>query len=59
MLALDDGRIVERGTHEELLAARGFYYDLYMSQFRRDLDFAEAAPAVTAPAVSAAGESGA
>ena len=59
VLALDDGRIVERGTHEELLAARGFYYDLYMSQFRRDLDFAEAAPAVTAPAVGAAGEGGA
>ena len=36
---LKDGQIVERGTHDELLAARGFYYDLYMSQFRRDLDF--------------------
>ena len=45
VIALKDGMIIERGTHEELLAARGFYYDLYMSQFRRDLEFAELAPA--------------
>jgi ATP-binding cassette subfamily B multidrug efflux pump len=45
VIALKDGKIIERGTHEELLAARGFYYDLYMSQFRRDLEFAELAPA--------------
>lgn len=36
VLVLDQGRIVERGTHEELLARRGFYYRLYMSQFRGD-----------------------
>jgi ABC-type multidrug transport system fused ATPase/permease subunit len=30
---MNEGRIVERGTHEELLAARGFYHDLYASQF--------------------------
>jgi ATP-binding cassette subfamily B protein len=35
VLVLADGQIVERGTHEELLAQRGVYYDLYMSQFRR------------------------
>ncbi len=29
------GEIVERGTHEELLAKEGFYYNLYMSQFKR------------------------
>ncbi|MGH2457277.1 MAG: ABC transporter ATP-binding protein [Chloroflexota bacterium] len=45
VLALKDGQIVERGTHEELLRARGFYYDLYMSQFRRDLEFAAVATA--------------
>lgn len=36
VLVLRDGQIVERGRHQELLAARGFYYDLYMSQFRRE-----------------------
>ncbi len=34
VLVLDKGKIVERGTHDELLAAKGFYYNLYMSQFR-------------------------
>ncbi|MCZ7546045.1 MAG: ABC transporter ATP-binding protein/permease [Anaerolineae bacterium] len=36
VLVLRDGEIIERGRHETLLAARGFYYELYMSQFRRD-----------------------
>jgi ATP-binding cassette subfamily B protein len=35
LLVLDEGQIVERGQHEELLEKKGFYYDLYMSQFRR------------------------
>jgi ATP-binding cassette subfamily B protein len=34
VLVIDEGRIVERGTHAELLARRGFYHRLYMSQFR-------------------------
>ncbi|HEV7663595.1 MAG TPA: ABC transporter ATP-binding protein, partial [Chloroflexota bacterium] len=38
VLAMRDGQIVERGTHDELLAVRGFYYELYASQFRRDID---------------------
>ena len=33
ILVLRDGDVVERGTHEELLAAGGFYADLYNSQF--------------------------
>lgn len=33
ILVMDNGRIVEQGNHEELMAARGFYYDLYNSQF--------------------------
>ena len=33
ILAMDQGHIVEQGTHEELLAKKGFYYDLYNSQF--------------------------
>jgi ATP-binding cassette subfamily B multidrug efflux pump len=41
VLVLNDGQIVERGQHAELLQARGFYYNLYMSQFRRDVDFSE------------------
>jgi len=35
VLVIHDRHIVERGTHEELLAKKGFYYHLYMSQFRR------------------------
>jgi ATP-binding cassette subfamily B multidrug efflux pump len=34
ILVIDAGRIVERGTHSQLLAKRGFYHGLYMSQFR-------------------------
>ncbi len=34
VLVMDKGRIIERGTHEELLALKGFYYRLYMSQFK-------------------------
>ncbi len=34
VLVIDGGEIIERGNHETLLAARGFYYNLYMSQFR-------------------------
>jgi ATP-binding cassette subfamily B protein len=36
VLVLNQGEIIERGTHTELLAKRGFYYDLYMSQFRQE-----------------------
>lgn len=39
VLVLKDGEIIERGRHDELLEQGGFYYDLYMSQFRRDIDF--------------------
>jgi ATP-binding cassette, subfamily B, multidrug efflux pump len=42
VLVLDDGAIVERGRHEELLAAGGFYHDLYTSQFRRQAPEEEA-----------------
>ncbi len=33
ILVMDDGMIVEQGTHEQLLAADGFYAELYNSQF--------------------------
>lgn len=34
VLVIRDGEIIERGTHESLLAQKNFYYHLYMSQFR-------------------------
>jgi ATP-binding cassette subfamily B multidrug efflux pump len=34
VLVIDHGRIIERGDHETLLAQRGFYHRLYMSQFK-------------------------
>jgi ATP-binding cassette subfamily B protein len=37
VLVIDKGKIVECGKHDELMARIGFYYDLYMSQFRRDI----------------------
>jgi len=33
ILVVDEGRIIERGTHSELLAAGGLYADLYHTQF--------------------------
>ncbi len=38
VFVIDGGRIVERGTHDELLARRGMYYNLYTSQFRRQAE---------------------
>ena len=35
ILVLDDGRIVERGQHADLLASGGLYADLYQTQFAR------------------------
>ncbi len=35
ILVMKDGDIVEQGSHEELLAQKGFYADLYNSQFER------------------------
>jgi ATP-binding cassette subfamily B multidrug efflux pump len=34
ILVIRDGEIIERGTHDGLLAQRGFYHSLYMSQFK-------------------------
>jgi ATP-binding cassette subfamily B protein len=45
ILVVDDGRIVQRGTHAELLAAGGLYAELYRTQF------AERADAPVAPGV--------
>jgi ATP-binding cassette subfamily B protein len=37
ILVLDDGRIVDHGTHAQLLARGGLYADLYRTQFVSDL----------------------
>ena len=33
ILVMDRGRIVEEGTHNELLEKKGKYYELYMTQY--------------------------
>lgn len=38
IIVMNHGRIVEQGTHPDLLAAGGFYADLYNSQFTEALD---------------------
>ena len=34
ILVVDDGKIVEQGTHSGLLAKKGYYYKLYTEQYR-------------------------
>lgn len=36
VVVMHEGRIVEMGTHDELIAKRGYYYDLYSMQWRDD-----------------------
>jgi ATP-binding cassette, subfamily B, multidrug efflux pump len=38
ILVMEEGRIVEQGNHQELLAAEGAYYRLYQSQFAGALE---------------------
>ncbi len=38
LLVVDEGHIVESGKHEELLAKKGYYHRLYMSQFDANID---------------------
>ena len=43
ILVIDHGEIVERGKHKELMEKQGFYYNLYMSQFKKQEEVKEAA----------------
>lgn len=45
ILVMNSGNIVEKGTHDELLAKGGFYSELYQSQFARGEDAPEPARA--------------
>ena len=38
ILVMDKGAIIEQGSHEQLMAAGGFYHDLYASQFEEALE---------------------
>jgi len=37
IVVMDQGRIVEQGSHQDLLRRHGFYYELYNSQFAEDM----------------------
>ncbi|TYQ12836.1 UNVERIFIED_CONTAM: ATP-binding cassette subfamily B protein [Acetivibrio alkalicellulosi] len=37
ILVINEGEIIERGSHRELLDAKGFYYKLYNNQFKRQV----------------------
>ncbi len=38
ILVMDKGQLIEQGTHTELMAKKGFYFDLYASQFAEAID---------------------
>lgn len=38
ILVMKDGKIIEQGRHDELINKKGFYYELYNSQFETTLD---------------------
>lgn len=61
ILVLDDGRIVQRGTHESLLAEGGLYKEIYdlqlkdQEQFRKEMLFLDTEP-IEIPAVAGNGD---
>lgn len=56
VLVIHEGEIIERGTHDSLMAAKGFYYDLYMSQFRRQVPGGDGKQPSLSPAPDAVGD---
>ena len=36
ILVVREGKVVEQGTHEDLLRAKGYYHDLYSKQFAEE-----------------------
>ena len=36
IIYLDKGRVAERGTHDELIAMKGLYYDTYVAQYGKE-----------------------
>jgi ATP-binding cassette subfamily B protein len=48
ILVLDGGQIIERGGHNELMDKHGFYYNLYMSQFKKQEEIGQAAVSAVA-----------
>ncbi|MDR1688484.1 MAG: ABC transporter ATP-binding protein, partial [Clostridiales bacterium] len=38
ILLIHDGKVVEEGTHKELLRKKGQYYDLYTNQFKEEAE---------------------
>ena len=55
ILVMKDGRIIERGAHEELLGADGLYREIYdlqlldQEQFRGDLEWSQSGTSLTSP----------
>jgi ATP-binding cassette subfamily B protein len=41
VLVIRNGEIIERGTHKQLFEMKGFYYNLYMSQYKGTIDDAD------------------
>ena len=44
ILVINNGQIIEGGKHQDLMARKGFYYDLYNSQFRGEVPLVSGIP---------------